>query len=107
MAAFASIGTYLRVMSALGISGELALLAGDVLQPPPVQSASTRSRLGVPVVQVHVSVDEDRHRMQDLQSLALHDEAVRLVKADPKLGRKAKETTMRWLATGDPRSAGL
>jgi transcriptional regulator with XRE-family HTH domain len=102
-----SIGTYLRVMSALGISGELALLAGDVLQPPPGQSAAARSRRGVPVVQVHVSADEDRHRMQDLQSLALHEEAVRLVKADPNLGRKAKETTKRWLATGDPRSAGL
>lgn len=29
-----SIGTYLRVMSALGLSGELALLAGDTMQPP-------------------------------------------------------------------------
>lgn len=30
-----AIGTYLRVMSVLGVSGELALLAGDVLQPGP------------------------------------------------------------------------
>ena len=29
-----SIGTYLRVMSALGLSGELALLAGDTMQQP-------------------------------------------------------------------------
>ena len=45
--------------------------------------------------------------MQDLQSLALHEEAVRLVKASPKLLRQVKETTKRWLATGDPRSADL
>ena len=44
-----SMGTYLRVMSALGVSGELALLAGDVLQPAPpgsaarIQSARDRS----------------------------------------------------------------
>ena len=30
-----SIGTYLRVMSVLGVSAELALLAGDTLQPTP------------------------------------------------------------------------
>ncbi|MBT9595792.1 MAG: helix-turn-helix transcriptional regulator [Vitreoscilla sp.] len=102
-----SIGTYLRVMSALGISGELALLAGDALQLPPGQSAAARSRRGAPVVQVHVSAEEDRHRLQDLQSLALHEEAVRLVKTQPNLLQQAKETTERWLATGDTRSAVL
>ena len=35
-----SMGAYLRVMSVLGISGELALLAGDTLQPPPADSAA-------------------------------------------------------------------
>jgi transcriptional regulator with XRE-family HTH domain len=39
-----SMGTYLRVMSALGVSGELALLAGDTLQPPPPGSAAAQSR---------------------------------------------------------------
>ena len=33
-----SIGTYLRLMSIMGISGELALLAGDTMQPPPADS---------------------------------------------------------------------
>jgi transcriptional regulator with XRE-family HTH domain len=102
-----SIGTYLRVMSALGISGELALLAGDILQPSVEHSAAGRSRRGAPVVEVHVSAEEGRHRLQDLQSLTLHEEAVRLVKADPGLLQEARETTMRWLATGDPRSAVL
>ena len=64
-----SMGTYLRVMSMLGISGELALLTGETLLPPPADSAAARSRRAAPVVQVHVSVDETRHRLQDLQSL--------------------------------------
>lgn len=102
-----SIGTYLRVMSVLGIGGELALLAGDILQPPPADSASARSWRPAPVVQVRVSADDARHRLQDLQSLALHEEAVRLAKADPALVLQAQETAERWLATGDSRSAGL
>ena len=102
-----SIGTYLRVMSVLGVSGELALLAGDVMQPPPADSAAARSRRGAPVVQVSVFAEEARHRLQDLQSLALHEEAVRLAKADPTLVQQAQETAKRWLATGDSRSASL
>ncbi|WP_049750224.1 helix-turn-helix transcriptional regulator [Thiobacillus denitrificans] len=102
-----SLGTYLRVMSALGISGELALLAGDTLQPAPADSAAARSRRTAPVVQVHISADEGKHRLQDLQSLALHEEAVRLAKANPTLVRQAENTAKRWLATGDARSASL
>ena len=45
--------------------------------------------------------------MQDLQSLALHEEAVRLAKADPALVQQAQDTLQRWLATGDVRSAAL
>lgn len=102
-----SIGTYLRVMSALGISGELALLAGDTLQPPPADSAAARSRRAAPVVEVRVLENDVRHRLQDLQSLALHEEAVRLSKADPALVLRAQDTVERWLAAGDLRSASL
>lgn len=102
-----SIGTYLRVMSILGIGGDLALLAGDALQPAPAGSAAARSRHVAPVVQVRVCADEGRHQLQDLQSLALHEEAVRLAKADPALVQRALETLQRWLATGDARSATL
>lgn len=102
-----SIGTYLRVMSILGIGGELALLAGDTLQPAPADSAAARSRRAAPIVQVRVSADDARHRLQDLQSLALHEEAVRLAKADPALVLQAQDTARRWLATGDARSALL
>lgn len=102
-----SIGTYLRIMSILGIAGELALLAGDILQPPPADSAAARSRRAALVVQVRVSAEDARHRLQDLQSLALHEEAVRLAKANPAFIQQAQETTQRWLASGDPRSASL
>ena len=81
-----SIGTYLRVMSVLGVSAELALLAGDTLQPAPRGSAAAQSRRGRPIVQVMVSAEDDRHQLQDLQSLALHKEAVRLARSDPALG---------------------
>ncbi len=102
-----SIGTYLRVMSVLGVSGELALLGGDTMQPPPADSAAARSRRAAPVVQVRVTVNNAMHRLQDLQSLTLHEEAVRLVKANPALVLQAQDTVTRWLATGDSRSASL
>lgn len=102
-----SMGTYLRVMSVLGISGELALLAGDILQPPPADSAAARSRREAPVVRVEVSANNTKHRLQDLQSISLHQEAVRLAKADPALIQKAQTTVERWLSSGDSRSAPL
>ena len=45
-----SIGTYLRVMSVLGVSGELALLAGDTMQPSLAGTAAARSRRAAPPV---------------------------------------------------------
>src|SRR5207253_2697218 len=94
-------------MSILGVSAELALLAGDTLQPPPAGSAAARSRRAAPLVEVRVSADQDRHRLQDLQSLALHEEAVRLAKLDPTLVQQAKSTVSRWLNSGDTRSVSL
>lgn len=95
-----SLGTYLRVMSALGISGELALLAGDALQAAPAESAAARSRRARPVVQVSVTADSARHDAQDLQSLALHEEAVRRVREQPELVDQAQATLKRWLGGG-------
>ncbi len=102
-----SIGTYLRVMSALGVGSELALLAGDVLQPAPAGSAAARSRRARPVVQVLVSADASRHQVEDLQSLTLHEEAVRLVRSDPSLLSQVQATLQRWMASGPSRSSGL
>ena len=54
-----------------------------------------------------MSADPARHQIQDLQSLALHEEAVRCAKADPALVLQAQDTVRRWLSTGDARSAIL
>jgi transcriptional regulator with XRE-family HTH domain len=102
-----AIGTYLRVMSVLGISGELALLAGDVLQPGPPGTAAARSKRARPVVQVTVSTDDTRHQVQDLQSLALHEEAIRRARSDPEFLLQAQNTLDRWIASGSSRSMGL
>jgi transcriptional regulator with XRE-family HTH domain len=102
-----AIGTYLRVMSILGVAGEVALLAGDLLRPPPKGSAAARSRRTPPTIEVRVSADQSRHRLQDLQSLALHEEAVRHAKANPDLVRQARTTALRWLESGDSRSRSL
>ena len=102
-----AIGTYLRVMSVLGISGELALLASDALWPGPAGTAAARSMRARPIVQVTVSSDESRHRVQDLQSLALHEAAVRQVRTQPELVHQAQDTLNRWLTSGDSRSLGL
>jgi transcriptional regulator with XRE-family HTH domain len=102
-----SIGTYLKVMSVLGVSGELALLAGDVIVPPPQDSASARSKRGRPVVQVTVTADDSKHRIQDLQSLALHEEAIRLISNNPDKLMQAKELLDRWIQGGPSRSKSL
>lgn len=103
-----AIGTYLRVMAVLGVSGELALLAGDALRPAPSGSAAARSKRRKPVVQVLVSADESQHQIQDLQSIALHEEAVRAVQRNPALLDKAKATLQLWLDTKPAsRSASL
>ncbi|WP_457334965.1 helix-turn-helix transcriptional regulator [Rhizobacter sp. P5_C2] len=102
-----SIGTYLRVMSVLGVGAELALLASNAMESPLPRSAAARSRREAPVVQVQVSAGDAQHRLQDLQSMALHEEAVRLAKADPALVQRANETATRWLQAGESRSADL
>ncbi|WAC75619.1 helix-turn-helix domain-containing protein [Roseateles sp. SL47] len=102
-----SMGTYLRVMSVLGVGADLALLASDVMQPATPGSAAAQSRRTRPAVQVLVSADASRHQAQDLQSMALHTEAVRLVRADPALLQQAQDTLERWLRAGNSRSAGL
>lgn len=98
-----SIGTYLRVMACLGIGGELAMVASDVMQPAQAGTAAARSHRPRPTVQVTVSTDTTRHQVQDLQSLALHGAAVRLVKADSMLRDQASRVVQKWL-NDDPTS---
>lgn len=102
-----SMGTYVRVMSALGVAGDLAMLAGDTFQPAPAGSAAARSMRPRPVVQVLVAAEPAQHQIQDLQSLALHKEAIRRIQLDPALLTRAQETLERWRAKGGSRSQAL
>lgn len=102
-----SMGNYLRVMSALGLGSELALLASDTLQPATPNSPAARGVQARPSIEVRVHAADVRHQVQDLQSLALHKEAIRLVDANPALLAQAGATLERWLTDEGSRSAGL
>lgn len=91
-----SIGVYLRVMSALGLSGELAMLASDALTPAASNTAAARSRRAQPVVTVTVMADRSSSDLHDLQSLALHRAAYELMKKDDELHSRALETVRSW-----------
>lgn len=94
-----TMGSYMRVMNVLGVSKDLALLAAEVEQTP---SGRQDARAGGKTVEP--AVTDRGHELQDLQSLVLHQEAVRLVKKDPALIQKALDTLNRWRARGRSRS---
>ena len=103
-----SIGTYLRVMTELGINGELALLTGDVMAPAPVGSAGARSKHLPPAVTVSIKPSALKHQTQDLLSTSLHEEAVRVVKADPSRLVEVCAVLTKWIQDQpDSRSMGL
>lgn len=93
-----AIGTYLRVMAALGLSGELALLASGALSPGPPGSAAARSRRAAAVVKVEIGPASAQHQAQDQLSLALHQEAVSLLKREPQRVEQALQTLAAWIA---------
>ncbi|MBT2322204.1 helix-turn-helix transcriptional regulator [Variovorax paradoxus] len=88
-AASATMGTYLKVLVALGLGADLALVGSGAANKQPVPSSS------------------DRHVPQDRQSWLLHEVAVNLVRQDPSLVAKAQATLSRWMATGDPHTLQL
>jgi len=47
------------------------------------------------------------HLRQDLRSLALHQEAVRILREQPEKARRLLEVLARWEATGDPHTTPL
>lgn len=102
-----TIGSYMRVMSVLGLSKNLVLIASDVLEPQvPGKLAGTpsaSSRSGP----YSVSASSSKHELQDLQSLMLHEEAVRLIKKRPELLQQALNTLDRWRQSGESRSRAL
>lgn len=101
-----SIGTYVRVMSALGVSGELALLGSGALISESTASSkkATRPKETLTVV---VNAADGAHELQDLQSLMLHKEAVRLMRTDPKFVEQAMATLEQWRNSTDKRSQFL
>ena len=103
-----SIGVYLRVMSVLGLSGELALLASDALTPSASNTAAARARRAQHVVTITVSADPSSSDLHDLQSLALHRAAFELMKKDDELRMRALATVRSWQKNNpNSRSAAL
>ncbi|WP_431153167.1 helix-turn-helix transcriptional regulator [Acidovorax facilis] len=100
-------GTYLKVVSALGIQGDFALLADGVMRPATSNTAAAGTSRDAPLARIVVSADLTRHRIQDLQSLALHEEAVRRVRAEPELIQQAQAVLQKWVDAGDQRSVSL
>ncbi|WP_048439189.1 helix-turn-helix transcriptional regulator [Caenimonas sp. SL110] len=93
-----TMGTYLRVLSALGLSGDLALVASGELGPQAPSAATTK---------VVLPATNARHDIQDLQSLMLHEEAIKLAKKHPELIERALATLEKWRASGDAHSRVL
>ena len=100
-----TMGTYLRVMSVLGVSQDLALVASDTLQGTVAQR--TDEQVFSNTVVVSMSPSYAPHELQDLQSLVLHEEAVRLMKKKPELIQQALDTLERWRCAGDSHSRFL
>lgn len=100
------IGIYLAVMALLGVNQEMALLGGGTFAPVRSGSAAARSRFLPAPVKLEISADPAKHRLQDLLSLSLHEEAVRLLRKKPELVQLARETLMHWMTTS-PASRSL
>ena len=98
-----TMGTYIRVMSVLGLSQDLALVGSESLRAataqPPAGPVSSNT--------VIVSSSDAQHQLQDLQSLMLHEEAVRLLQKNPELIQQALDTLEKWRASGDAHSRFL
>ena len=94
-----TMGTYLRVLSCLGLAGDLALVGSNAVR-------ETQSLRGfAPIVVVSGS---SGHAAQDLQSLMLHREAVALIRKNPEeLIARAQQTLERWQARGPSASQPL
>ena len=93
-----TMGTYLRVMSALGVAGDLALVATGELRGNPLDAAEPK---------IELDARNAPHEIQDLQSLLLHEEAVRLLRQQPELISSALDILEKWRASGSANSRPL
>jgi transcriptional regulator with XRE-family HTH domain len=101
-----TMGTYLRVMSVLGVSQDLALVANDTLQGAAAKDTKGKVTSSTLVV-APLPPGDAQHELQDLQSLMLHEEAVRLMRKKPELIQQALDTLDRWRSAGDSHSRFL
>ncbi|MDL2356647.1 MAG: helix-turn-helix transcriptional regulator [Pseudomonadota bacterium] len=97
-----TIGSYLRIMSVLGVSQDLVLVASDALPLSERPNANAQASSGL-----HVAASDAKHELQDLQSLMLHQEAVRLMRKQPELIQQALDTLDRWRKDGGAHSRFL
>lgn len=91
-----SIGAYVRVMAALGMVGDLALLATGESDPQ-----------FDPSIELSPSEASRPHAAQDYQSLLMHRVAIRLLQSDPALVQRVTDTLDRWMAASDSNSQPL
>jgi hypothetical protein len=85
-----TMGTYVRVMAALGLAADLALVAAG-------------ESLGLAAAEYAIAASgesRNRHAAHDMASMVLHQEAVKLLRKDPSLVGKAKATLRRWQSGG-------
>jgi transcriptional regulator with XRE-family HTH domain len=93
-----TMGTYLRVLSALGHAGDLALVASGELRSDLSDKSASKVVLGARSAE---------HDAQDLQSLLLHEEAVKLLRQQPELISRALATLEKWRTSGSGHSQVL
>lgn len=91
-----TMGRYLRVMGALGVSGDLVLLASDALEPPAAADPAGQARK-----ELRVSASSAKRELQDLQGLMLPKEAVRRMQKQPALIQRALDTLEEWRQAED------
>lgn len=99
----ATLGTYVRILAALGLDGDINALASDDkvgrrLQDLELPTRRQRKPNGIP---------SGHHAPQDQQSLMMHKEAVRMLRDNPALTQNALSTLERWRSGADPRSFPL
>jgi transcriptional regulator with XRE-family HTH domain len=99
-----AMGSDVRVMSVLQVSKDLVLVASETLKPPPARGEPGRASNDSPT---RVSASNAKHELQDLQSLMLHQEAVRLMRKQPELIQQALDTLDRWRQSGASHSRFL
>ncbi len=94
-----SMGSYLRVMAVLGLSGELAFVALDRHAHIDTGVDAGRPQLAHSAAKAVASVEDARHQIQDLLSLALHRQAVYAVQQKPTLLDAAIKILRRWVGS--------